>query len=296
MANFCGKCGKPLQDGETCSCSLGSELDQTIASEISEAQDIKGIKEEANKQAIQSEQQVVTSGYTYGQPMQGQPMQGQPSQFNQQASQAAAVAGKYAKNIWKVLLDIWKAPADNLKNFVNEKNFVNALILIGAEAILSIIFSCLLVRKIYSLFMSAFYGLSYFMEPDSLDINYFSTVLSSLIGTILGACIFAAITMLIVKEYGKANKTFKEGLCVAATKSAALLPFLVVAIIMSLFSLTLAILAFAIGSILGYYYVHTALDDGTIKDENKRVYTTFLIFGIYVIVTFILMYLYMKLQ
>ena len=79
-----------------------------------------------------------------GQPMQGQPVQGQPNsqpnQFGQQASQAAAVAGKYAKNIWQILLDIWKAPADNLKSFVNEKNFVNALILIGAEAILMILF------------------------------------------------------------------------------------------------------------------------------------------------------------
>lgn len=319
MAKFCGKCGKPLQDGETCSCSLGSEQNQTITSSVSEAQDSKELKEEANgqpvetvnAQPIQGVQQAGTSGYTYGQPAQGQPVQGQPmqgqpmqgqgqpngqtNQFSQQASQAAAVAGKYAKNIWQVLVDIWKAPADNLKSFVNEKNFVNALILIGAEAILTVIFACLILRKVYSAIMSAFGGFSY-LFGGSYKVPYFSTIVSSLIGTALGACIFAAITMLIVKQYGKGNKTFKEALCVAATKSAALLPFLAVAIITSLLSLPLTIVVVALGGILGYYYVHTALNDGSIQDENKRVYTSFLIFGINLIVTLILMYLYIKLQ
>jgi hypothetical protein len=304
MAKFCGKCGKPLQDGETCSCSMENGQDQ-ITSSVSEAQDSKVIKEEANGQSVETVKAQPVQGQpmqgqpVQGQPMQGQPMQGQPnsqtSQFSQQASQAAAVAGKYAKNVWQVLVDIWKKPAGNLKGFINENNLVNALILIGAEAILSAIFACLIMRKVYSTIMAAFGGFSY-LFTDSYKVPYFRTVVSSLIGTALCACIFAAITMLIVKQYGKGNKTFKEALCVTATKSAAILPFLAVAIIISLFNLTLAIVVFALGGILGYYYVHTALNDGSIQDENKRVYTSFLIFGINLIVTLILMYLYIKLQ
>lgn len=333
MANFCGKCGKPLQDGETCSCSLGSEQDQVISSEVNE------VKEETvevnvqpvqtmGSQPIQGEQQAGVSGYMYGQsvqgqpvqgqPMQGQPMQGQPvqgqpvqgqpmqgqtvqgqsdnqtNQFSQQASQAAAVAGKYAKNIWQILLDIWKAPADNLKNFVNESNFINALILIGAEAVLMIIFSSLILKKLYSMIMGIFGGMSYYFQGE-IKVPYLSTIFSTLIGTALGACIFAGVTMLIVKQIGKANKNFKEAICIAATKSAAFLPFIVVAIITSLFSLPLSVVAIVLGGILGYYYVHTALDDGSIQDENKRVYISFLIFAIYIIISLILMYLYNKL-
>lgn len=302
MAKFCGKCGKPLQDGETCSCSLGSEQDQVISSEVNE---VKEETVEANEQSVQTtgsqpiqgEQQAGVSGYMYGQTMQGQPVQGQPNnqtnQFSQQASQAAAVAGKYAKNIWQILLDIWKAPADNLKNFVNESNFINALILIGAEAVLMIIFSCLILKKLYSMIMGIFGGMSYYFQGE-IKVPYLSTIFSTLIGTALGACIFAGVTMLIVKQIGKADKNFKEAICIAATKSAAFLPFIVVAIITSLFSLPLSVVAIVLGGILGYYYVHTALNDGSIQDENKRVYISFLIFAIYIIILLILMYLYNK--
>ena len=327
MAKFCGKCGKPLQDGETCSCSLGSGQDQVISSEVNEE---KEETVEANEQPVQTtgsqpiqgEQQAGVSGYMYGQTMQGQPVQGQPmqgqpvqgqpvqgqpmqgqpvqgqsnnqtNQFSQQASQAAAVAGKYAKNIWQILLDIWKAPADNLKNFVNESNFINALILIGAEAVLMIIFSCLILKKLYSMIMGIFGGMSYYFQGE-IKVPYLSTIFSTLIGTALGACIFAGVTMLIVKQIGKADKNFKEAICIAATKSAAFLPFIVVAIITSLFSLPLSVVAIVLGGILGYYYVHTALNDGSIQDENKRVYISFLIFAIYIIILLILMYLYNK--
>ncbi len=356
MAKFCGKCGKPLQDGETCSCSLGSEQEQVITSEVSENEVKKEVTVEANEQPaqtmsaqpVQEEQQAGVGGYMYGQSMQGQPMQGQPvqgqpmqgqpmqgqpvqgqpiqgqpmqgqpvqgqpmqgqpvqgqpmqgqpnsqpNQFGQQASQAAAVAGKYAKNIWQILLDIWKAPADNLKSFVNEKNFVNALILIGAEAILMVLFSCIILKKVYSMIMGIVGGISYYFY-DEVKIPYLRTIFSTLIGTVLGACIFAAITMLIVKQVGKANKTFKEAVCITATKSAAFLPFLVVAIITSLFSLPLTIIVMALGGILGYFYVHTSLDDGSIQDGNKHVYTSFLIYAVYIIVSLLLMYLFSKL-
>ena len=341
MAKFCGKCGKPLQDGETCSCSLGSEQEQVITSEVSENEVKKEATVETNEQPaqtmseqpIQGEQQAGVSGYMYGQPMQGQPIQGQPmqgqpmqgqpiqgqpvqgqpmqgqpvqgqpmqgqpnsqaNQFGQQASQAAAVAGKYAKNIWQILLDIWKAPADNLKSFVNEKNFVNALILIGAEALLMVLFSCIILKKVYSMIMGIVGGISYYFY-DEVKVPYLRTIFSTLIGTALGACIFAAITMLIVKQVGKANKTFKETICITATKSAAFLPFLVVAIITSLFSLPLTIIVMALGGILGYFYVHTSLDDGSIQDGNKHVYTSFLIYAVYIIVSLLLMYLFSKL-
>lgn len=366
MAKFCGKCGKPLQDGETCLCSLEIEREHVISSEENEVKEsiIEGDAQPAqavDAQPIQAEHQAGVSEYMYGQPVQGQPVQGQPvqgqpmqgqpaqgqpmqgqptqgqpmqgqpmqgqpaqgqpmqgqpmqgqpnsqiNQFGQQASQAAAVAGKYAKNIWQILLDLWKAPADNLKSFVNESNFVNALILIGAEAVLMVLFSCLIVKKAYFVvfgkiqdLMDTFGGILDIFGGgtsslfDDVKVPYLKIAFSTLIGTILGACVFAAVTMLIVKQLGKANKTFKEAICITATKSAALLPFIVVGIVTSLFSLSLSFVVIVLGGILGYYYVHTALNDGSIEDENKRVYVSFLIFAIYSIISLISMYLNYK--
>ena len=68
-----------------------------------------------------------------------------------------------------------------------------------------------------------------------------------------------------------------------------------VAIITSLFSLPLTIIVMALGGILGYFYVHTSLDDGSIQDGNKHVYTSFLIYAVYIIVSLLLMYLFSKL-
>ncbi|WP_310604393.1 Yip1 family protein [Anaerosporobacter sp.] len=289
MANFCGKCGKPLQDGEVCSCSASTVNEQPVNAEQVNAQPV-------NEQPVQPVQQANVGGQVNMQPVQGQPSQGeansQPNQFSQQASQAAAVAGKYAKNIWQILLDIWKAPADNLKSFVNESNFVNALIVIGAEALLTMLFSCVLVRQFYKLMMGFIGGLAYFM--DDIDVNYFSTCLGALIMTVLSACIFAGVTMLIVKQVGKANKTFKEAICITATKSMALLPFLVVGLVLSIINLPIGLLFVGFGGVLGLLYVHTSLDDGSIENSNKRIYVTFLIIAIHVIALALISYLYMK--
>ncbi|WP_167957747.1 hypothetical protein [Anaerosporobacter faecicola] len=302
MAKFCGKCGKPLQDGEVCSCSLGSEQEQTTTSVVNEAQ--------TNNAQQGSVQQPVQPGYTYGQttqgeqqptmqgqPMQGQPMQSQgaPSQFSQQASQAAAVAGKYAKNVWKMLLDMWKAPADNVKSFVDEKNFTNALILVGVQAVLSMIFSCLLLRKAYSAIMSLFGGFSYLMS-DAVKIPYAKTAFTTLIFIILFAATFAGISMIVEKQFAKVNMTFKEAVCLAAVKVAPTLPFIAVGIVTSLFNLYLTLAVVSLGGIAGYLYVHTALNNGKVQDENKRVFTSFLILGLDMLVTLFIMYIYIKMQ
>ena len=183
MANFCGKCGKSLQDGEACSCSLGSEQQEETSTSVKvEAASIQSdeqngfanqnvyaqVNQTNEQQPVQPEQNVYQQTFTQqpnqGQPMQAQSMQGttndSQNQFSQQASQAAAVAGDYAKNIWKVLLDMWKSPGDNLSKFVDEKNFNHALGLIGAEAILSILFVCLLLRKAFSWIISLVGGFS----------------------------------------------------------------------------------------------------------------------------------------
>lgn len=290
MANFCGKCGKPLQDGEACTCSLGSEQQEQTSTDV----EVEAISVQSDAQNGVMNQPI--QGQTIqGTSMNGTSTNGTQNQFSQQASQAAAVAGDYAKNIWKVLLDLWKAPADNLKKFVDDNNFNHALGLIGAEAILSILFACLLLRKAYAWVMSLFGGFSYYFS-DEIKVPYFKTGLYSLIGVLISACIFAGLTMLIVKQFGKANMSFKKAVCVCATKSAALLPFLAVGAILSIINIALGVVVASIGGILGYYYVHTALNNGSIQDENKRVYTTFLIFALNFIATVLLMYLSMKIK
>lgn len=312
MANFCGKCGKPLQDGETCTCSLGSEQQQgqpstnvEVGATPAQSDAQNGVMNQSmyaqvNQTSAQQPdqnayQQTFNQQPNQGQPGQGQSTNGSQSQFSQQASQAAAVAGDYAKNIWKVLLDMWKAPADHLSKFVDEKNFNHALGFIGAEAILSILFTCLLLRKAYTWIMSLVGNFSY-LFADEIKVPYFKTALYTLLGVIICAGIFTGITMLVVKQFGKVNKSFKEAVCVYATKSAASLPFLAVGAVLSILNLALGVIALAIGGILGYYYVHTALNDGSIQDENKRVYTSFLIFALNFIATVLVMYLYIKIQ
>ena len=143
--------------------------------------------------------------------------------------------------------------------------------------------------------MSLVGGISYFFS-DEIKVPYFKAALYSLVGVLLGACIFVGITMLVVKQFGKAEMPFKKAICVNATKSAAVLPFLAAGTILCLFSIGLGVIVASVGGILAYFYVHTALNDGSIQDENKRVYTAFLIYALYVIVIALLMYLKIKIK
>ena len=119
MANFCGKCGKPLQDGETCTCSLGSEQQQgqpstnvEVGATPAQSDAQNGVMNQSmyaqvNQTSAQQPdqnayQQTFNQQPNQGQPGQGQSTNGSQSQFSQQASQAAAVAGDYAKNIWHI--------------------------------------------------------------------------------------------------------------------------------------------------------------------------------------------------
>lgn len=317
MANFCGKCGRPLQDGEVCNCSNETQTavqqDVTMGNQANVNVQFMNTQGAPNGQPMYNQaapnvqpnysqgmpngqQNYSQQNYSQpnGQPNYSQP-NGQPSQFSQQMAGAANVAGDYAKNIWKTLVDIWKTPGESLKNFVDEKNLNHSLGFIGAQIILTILFSCFIVKKIYTSIMGLFGGFSSLFEYGGVKIPYFRIILSSIIVCGICACLFALITMVVTKNYAKIEMSFKKGICLYATYCAAQLPFLAVGIVFALFSLPLAILCFAIGGILGYFYVHTALNNGQIQDQNKRVYTSFLVFAGYIIASLILFWIYTKL-
>jgi hypothetical protein len=341
MANFCGKCGKPLQDGEVCSCTQGSVQGQgTTMNNVQpqqQATPVQPVQQVGNGQQVQGNQPVYGQpmqgnqpGYGqpmqgnqpgYGQPMQGnqagygQPMQGnqpgygqqmqgaypngQPSQASQKASQAADAAGNYLKKAWSMLTGIWKQPATNLPKAAQEKSFSEALGFIGAEAILMVLFSFVLLKNAFSfvLRMSGYDGYSSYLS-DEIDsqLPYGETIFTTLLFAVVGIFLFAALLSVVVKQYAKAQISFKKAICVYAAKSAAVLPFLVVAIVVAFFNILIAILIAAIGGLLGYFYVHTALNDGTIQDENKKVYTSFLTFALNIICSALLMYIYYKIR
>lgn len=242
MAKFCTKCGKPLEEGEICSC-LGQQQAQAIN---------------------QNQNQVV----------------------NQQQAGPNKVTS-YLNRLWKVTLQIIKTPADMLKEYVKASDIELAFGYIGVQAIAIALFLLTLFSQVNSQLKSLFGGLGYFgglLGVDAIKFPLGKIFILTIIFSVVLSFAFAAVLFFVTKVIFKGETDFKKMICVAGAKSLAAVPFTVVAFICIFISISIAIFILCLGTILGYFYVASALKGASEIDENKSVYTLFISFALMVIV------------
>lgn len=191
----------------------------------------------------------------------------------------------YFKRLFTVALKTVKTPYFMLSAFVKAADykvafgFIIIQSFLFAGAIASIFDSVNdLINNLTSILSSSLYSSAAF----SVAKSFFVTLISS----ILLMLIFASIIHIFVTLLMKTKATYKQMLCIASSKCIAQIPFTVVAFIVSMFSPVAALFIAGLGTLLGYFFVASALKGLDTTSENKVPYVAFLSFAVLAVITF----------
>lgn len=242
---FCKYCGRQLNEGEVCGCP-GSVQEMNMA---------------ANRQVNNeyADNSYVNNGQINNHAA-------QQNQFNTEQMQQYVAQGKVvASNAWKKLLEIFKAPASAGREYVSNSDKTVSAVLIVVQAILSGLFGLVITSKINS-----YIGLLYsFFSSDEMKISGVKGFLLTIIFSVL----FSAIYCLLIfagAKIAKADVDLQMALAVTSVRSAAVIPFIVIGIIIAFINPIYGFSVFYLGNILAIYYVYASLTG--IINEDKLCY------------------------
>lgn len=256
MSKFCVHCGKPLQEGEVCSC-----------------------RSQAPQQPQVSQQQV---------PQQQVPQQQVPQQQVPVYPAAAPVAAApvapsgaeiYLKQLWSLITKIFRAPASMSKSFAASADSNTAIGLIVIHVLTFALFMLAFCGKI-----SATINRTTHMYDFPLAKDFFLSLFLSLVVAFL----FAGILLFFNKTVFKANTTYRHMLCVTGASGIASVPFVLAGIIILFMNMNVGICVASLGVILQLIYAVSALKGASQIDENKAAYVLFLSAVVLMIAVFIL--------
>lgn len=191
MAKYCSNCGSVLPEDGICQC-------QKQAAPVEQAQQPQGQPGQVG-QPEQTEQPVV---HHYS-PNQAPPPQYQPVQYPPQNFQPSA-AGIYFKKMWKLFVEMIKAPVTAGTQFVSSCDYKVAFGFIGAEALAMALFMVVLAAK--------------------LRLAAFSAFFVGAVVTFGMACLLPAVLVAFVSMFG-GKTNYKYMLCVSGIKSLVAIPF-----------------------------------------------------------------------
>lgn len=284
---FCKYCGKPLEEGEVCSCAGNVAAQQAAANAA----------QQMNNQYANAAQNNMNMNMN-GQQMNGPQMNGQQmnswqpnSQFNAQQMQQKAneymqQGMEVAGNTWKNLLEIFKAPAEAGRRYVAKSDMVVSIVLIALQAVIAGIFGLICAFKVNSAFSSVLSLLSTY----SLGKGYNISLVKGFFITLLFSLIFSAIFALIFFAAGKSVKAemnFNKALAITSIRSAAVIPFMLAGCVLIWINVPLGIGIFYLGNVLAICYIYASMTG--ICEENKLSYVIAAAVIVFLVVTIIIM-------
>lgn len=247
MAKFCVYCGKPLQEGEVCSC-----------------------------RAQNDQQTVPTTGET--------PQASQDQQIPrvpQAAPNPTAVAAQaYLKQLWLLIVNIFKAPVSAAKSFAGSGDFRAAWGLVVIRALSFALFLTALCLRISAAVLDGLRSFSSSLLGSTqaqsvLKFPLAKVFFLALITSFGIACLFAAILLLFNKVLFKTETDYLHMLCVSGVNSMAGAPFLLAGMLLLFLNVNLGICVALLGLILQPIFTVFALEGTSQIDRNKSVYTAF---------------------
>lgn len=232
MGNFCTNCGRPLKEGEVCNCA----------------------REEANQPQPQAEAQP-------------QPQAPVPPKAPGQST-AALKAG--LQNLLTAVKTIFKNPEEAAATLGKEENWLMAILLIAAQAVLSGLFSLATVGIGFAVF--SFRG-------GDLAILFFFTVICSLL--------LSAAMLGLYLCFGKAFKgklTAKSALAVIGNRCFITIPLTVVAILFTMLHALFGIILFTAGEFFALLLLFITIQKSFGISVNKA----FWVVGLTAVIIFVL--------
>lgn len=284
MGKFCIYCGKQLAEGAECTCEQAQAARQAQGQQTSQsqqsAQDQQASQSQQSAQGQQASQpqQSVQGQQSVPQPQQSaqsqqasQPQQSVPNQQNYTAP-APNPAVTAMGNAFKSLLTIINKPMESLKGFVKAENFLAALILIGAQALIAAFFSLALA------------GSMQLGEITNLAAIFFETFAFSLV---LSAVLFGVMFLMIIIFKGKTDA--KSLLCVVAVRSVVTIPFMVLGLLVGLANPALGLGLFIICEFFAMFYMYMGMRFACSLEESRMMFVVPIAMTVVVVVLALIM-------
>lgn len=234
MAKFCTRCGKPLEEGEVCSCTQET------------AQNVQSQQQEAG-QNVQSQQQMAQpTGYVSNE-----------QQFQQTQQAVKGFLAKVANTFLEMLLH----PVTVGKNLIQAGEFSVGIGMFVLQGIFSALFAAIIMSKTFG---KLFDAMSYF--DDEMELSYIKIFFVTLIFSVVLSFIFALLLWvgnLIIKN----KVSYQQMMVAASARSCVVIVATIIAIIVGLMNVQYGLCVFLIGNIWGFFVVLMAMP---VMQENVR--------------------------
>lgn len=245
---FCNNCGRPLKEGEVCTCQSGQG--QTFATGDNQGQVNNG--QTINYQGQQANQNMNYNGQQPNQNMNNGGAQGQNMNYNgpKMNPQSQAIIN----DIKTLVLGVVKAPVETVNAFMQAKTFVLSAILIVLAGLIDGILGLIkLASSDYS---------KYYKAKDFLA-SFFNDVL----GEAAAAALFALVIWLVVSQIYKTKVGYDKAITVFALREIAGIPAAIISWVLRLFKISfftelascVTAVAGAFSAILMYYAIRSIL-------------------------------------
>jgi hypothetical protein len=236
MAKFCSQCGRPLQEGEICTCQQQN---------VNQAQPTQ---EQTNQGQVFQGQPNQGQAYQ-GQPFQGQPNQGQPYPQFQNNMGNVPFQGKpngingnqivdLIKNVGKEIVNLFKDPIGTTERIAeqNDKTMPLAMVITNIVFIFLISIIAMIVVRVKLGDWAEWVSIPY------VKIVLVVTILSAIFDFAL-----AGVTVLSAKVFFKDDMSFAKALSLAGTKVLIDTVVILAALILTILSPTVGVAVLSLG-------------------------------------------------
>ncbi len=201
-------------------------------------------------------------------------VEGQECSCQKNVKTVATGSSSIVTDLLNLVKGMFTAPVDTMKSFINESNFNNALIALGASAIAIAIMVCVLCKEMMGTIMdlmgvaSSYLGL----VNTNIEIPYAKIAIMSIIVAVATYALIAAIAYLISAKLFKNETSYKKMITwLGASASLMTVVYLVTAICIFI-NLKLALVVYLVGSLLYTCYTFKGLEYACDTDKNKLAY------------------------
>lgn len=261
MAKFCSQCGKPLAEGEVCSCMNQSQPDSQQSGEQSFS------SQQSNGQSFSSQQ-------SNGQQSNGQ-------SFNsQQFTQTVGKVTNGTKLFVGKIIPILKNPVEELKNIAMTNNMTMGLQMVISNVVLTLLVLIIAMAGVRSKLGDL---------AEYVSIPYVKIVL---LGTITAAAVYfamagilLAITKLFVKD---SDVTFAQMITIVGGKALYDMGVLVIGILFMLLNTGLGMFLIVAGSVFTYLVMVVTYCSLVRMQESKKVYVLAITYFCMMIVAYLI--------
>jgi hypothetical protein len=212
------------------------------------------------------------------------------SQYQQQYEKAKQNSSMFLQKVFASIKSILRSPATEGAKFAASEDTSIALGLLAFQAIFSALFALVVTSKINSL-LNLLYS---FDDMDLATANlyklpFFKIFIVTIIVSMLLSCILAGL-LLVISMFMKNNVTYKTMLCVAATRSVALIPVIIISIVLFYINNGAGLMVFYLGSLAGLCYMVSAFPAASADIKNRIPAIVFIASLIFTVVSVFIMY------